>query len=214
MYQLILHHVYRKGPYAIDISGAQNDGLVTAAGYIDDGVAMASGALTFKSPYARVRVPPRPLWQNLFALKIEVVVRVDALGGRMNLVEGADLFVFFVDDLGRLWGTVNAEQYPGGPLTWQGASSAFNAPDSIVRTIPVGKWVTLRFEHDGYASARLYMDNELIAANYGLSSGVPSVGAAGVNIGNWTIADQYQLNGAIDEVKIWRYDPDDRWAFS
>ena len=30
MYQLILHHVYRNGPYAIDISGAENDGLVTA----------------------------------------------------------------------------------------------------------------------------------------------------------------------------------------
>jgi hypothetical protein len=38
MYQLILHHVYRKGPYAIDVSGFENDGLTTAVGYQSDGL--------------------------------------------------------------------------------------------------------------------------------------------------------------------------------
>jgi hypothetical protein len=36
--------------------------------------------------------------------------------------------------------------------------TATHAPDGIVRTTPVGKWVTLRYEHDGYASLRIYMD--------------------------------------------------------
>jgi hypothetical protein len=209
MYQLILHHLYRKGPYAIDVSGAQNDGLVTAAGYLDHGVGPGSGALLFKSPYARVRVPPGPLWRDPFALKIEVVVRVDALGSRRNLVEGADSFAFFLDEKGRVWGSVNGSQYPGGPRTWQSANSALNGPAGVVKVVPIRKWVRLRLEHDGYASLRVYLDDKLIAANYGLMSGVPSVGAAGVNIGNWTIADQYQLDGAIDEVKIWRFDPED-----
>ena len=209
MYQLILHHVYRKGPYAIDISGAQNDGLVSAAGYLDHGVSPGSGALVFKSPYARVRVPPRALWQTPRALKIEVVARIDALGARRNLVEGADSFALFVDEKGHVWGSVNGSQYPGGPRTWQGANSGLDGPGGVITTVPVAKWVTLRYEHDGYASLRVYLNNKLIAANYGLMSGVPSVGAAGVSVGNWTIADQYQLDGAIDELKIWRFDPDD-----
>lgn len=209
MYQLILHHTYRKGPYAIDISGAESDGLVTAAGYLDHGVASGSGALTFKSPYARVRVPPKPIWKHLYALKIEVVVRIDALGARRNLVEGADSFAFAVDAAGHLWGTFFGPESKNGPPTWHGSSSATNSPDGIVRTVPVGKWVTLRFEHDGYASLRLFMDDVLIAGRYTLVAGIPPVSGAGVNIGNWTIADQYQLDGAIDEVKIWRYDSDD-----
>jgi hypothetical protein len=90
MYQLILHHVYRKGPYAIDVSGFENDGLTTAVGYQSDGIAPGSGALTFNALGARVRVPPKSPWSRLFALNIEMVVRVDALGGRQNLVEGAD----------------------------------------------------------------------------------------------------------------------------
>jgi hypothetical protein len=209
MFQLILHHVYRKGPYAIDISGARNDGLVTAVGYMDTGASAGSGALLSKSPYARVRVPPSAVLESLFALQIEVVVRVDALGGRRNLVEGADSFAFFVDEWGRLWGTFNGPQYKGGPPTWHGASSGADSPNGISRTVPVGKWITLRYEHDGYASLRLYMDSKLVAANYSLLSGVPAVTGAGVNIGNWTIADNYQLDGAVDDVKLWRYDPDD-----
>ena len=213
MFQLILHHVYRKGPYPIDISGAENDGIASAVGYIDDGIAAGSGALLFKSPYARVRVPWKPIWQHLLALRVEVVTRIDAVGARRNLVEGADSFAFAVDDLGRPWGAFNGPQLKGGPPGWHGASAATHSPDGIVRTVPIGKWVTLRYEHDGYASLRIYMDGVLVAANYyALVSGVPGVTGAGVNIGNWTIADQYQLNGAIDEVKIWRRDADDSFG--
>jgi hypothetical protein len=209
MYQLILHHPYRKGPYAIDISGGENDGLVTAAGYLDHASSPGSGALTFKSPHARVRVPPKPVWNHLFALQIEIIVRVDAFGQRRNLVEGADSFAFFIDELGRPWGTFNAPQHKGGAPTWHGASSATHSPDGVKHTVPIGRWTTLRFEHDGYASLRIVMDGKLIAGNYSLVSGIPPVTAAGVTIGNWTIADQYQLDGAVDDLKIWRYDPDD-----
>lgn len=209
MFQLILHHTYRKGPYAIDISGTESDGLVTAAGYVDSGIAAGSGALTFKSPYARVRVPAKPVWKHLYALKVEIVVRVDALGSRRNLVEGADSFSFAVDGTGVLWGTFFGPEYKGGPPTWHGANSGTNSPDGASHRVPVGKWVTLRFEHDGFASLRLFIDDKLVAARYSLVAGVPPVTAAGVNVGNWTLTDQYQLDGAVDELKIWRYDPDD-----
>lgn len=209
MFQLILHHTYRKGPYAIDVSGTESDGLVTAVGYLDHGVAPGSGALSFKSPNARVRVPPKPIWKHLHALKIEVVVRIDALSARHNLVEGADSFAFGLDADGHLWGTFFGPEFKGGPPTWHGTNSATDSPDGIAKIVPVGRWVTLRFEHDGYASLRLFIDDVLVAGRYSLVAGVPAVSDAGVNIGNWTIADQYQLDGAVDEIKIWRYDPDD-----
>jgi hypothetical protein len=209
MYQLILHHIYRNGPYAIDLSGAENDGLVTAVSYQHNGVSSGSGALVFKSPHSRVRVPPKPIWRHLLALKIEIVVRVDAFGQRRNLVEGDDSFSFFVDPAGYLWGTFNGPQYAGGPLTWHGANSRDNSPDGIGRKVPANKWVTLRFEHDGYASVRLFIDDSLVAASYSIVAGVLPVSPAGVNIGTWTLSDTYTLDGAIDEVKIYRYDPDD-----
>lgn len=214
MYQLILHHVYRKEAYAIDISGAENDGLVTAVSYLDDGVAPGSGALEFKSPHSRVRVPlnSKGLFEKLFALKIEITVRIDSFGQRRNLVEGDDSFAFFVDPNGYLCGSYNGPQYAGGPPTWQGGNSRDNSPDLVPHTVPLNRWVTLRFEHDGYASLRLYIDDALVAANYMLRSGVPPVVNTGVNIGNWTLSDAYPLDGAIDEVKIWRWDPDDGWG--
>jgi hypothetical protein len=124
-------------------------------------------------------------------------------------VEGDNSFAFFIDPAGHLWGTFNGPQYSGGPLIWHGANSRDNSPDGIAQVVPLAKWVTLRFEHDGYASIRLFIDDKLVAANYSIVAGVPAVAAAGVNIGNWTLSDAYTLNGAIDEVKIYRYDPDD-----
>jgi len=211
MYQLILHHVYRNGPYAIDISGAENDGLVTAVSYLHDGATIGSGALVFKSPHSRIRVPlnRKGLFKKLFALKIEITVRIDALGQRRNLVEGDNSFAFFIDPDGHLWGSYNGPQYAGGPLVWHGANSRDNSPDSVQRKVPIDRWVTLRYEHDGYASIRLYIDNMLAAANYSLRSGVPPVVNTGVIIGNWTLTDAYALDGAIDEVKISRWDPED-----
>lgn len=212
MYQLILHHIYRNGPFAIDISGAESHGLVTAASYSHAGAKPDSGALVFKSPHSRVRVPlgPTGLFQRLFALKIEVTVRIDALGQRRNLVEGDDSFAFFVDPDGHLWGAYNGPQYAGGPKIWQGANSRDDAPDGgEPQKVPVNRWVTLRYEHDGFASIRLFVDGALVAANYKLRSGVPPVVNTGVSIGNWTLSDAYTFDGAIDEVKIWRWDPDD-----
>lgn len=214
MYQLILHHVYRGGPYAIDLSGAQNDGLVIDALYAKDGATAGSGALVFRTPHSRVRVPLRnkSLFKRLFALKVEVTVRMDALGQRRNLVEGDNSFAFFIDPQGHLCGSYNGPQFAGGPLVWQGANSLDNSPDGTTRTVPMNHWVTLRFEHDGYASVRLFIDDVLVAANYSLRSGVPPVVNTGVSIGNWTLTDAYAFDGAIDEVKIWRWDPDEAFG--
>lgn len=211
MYQLILHHIYRNGPFAIDISGYENDGLTTAVSYLQDGIDRKSGALLFKSPHSRIRVPlkSKSLFQRLFALKIEMTVRIDALGHRRNLIEGDDSFAFFIDSDGYLWGTYNGSQYNGGPKIWHGANSRDASPDGIQYKVPLHQWVNLLYEHDGFASIRLYINGTLVAVNYSLRSGVSPVVNTGINIGNWTLIDAYTFDGAIDEVKIWRWDPDD-----
>ncbi len=210
MYQMILHHNYRLGQ-AVDLSGANQHGFVTGTDFEADGFAVGSGALVFKQASARVRIPKRGIWDSLFALKIEVWVRVDALGARRNLVEGDNSFAFAIDNQGFLWGTFHAPEVSGGPLVWHGASSQNNSPDGLSQKVPLNTWVKLSFIHDGYASLRLYIDDKLVAANYNLIAGVPPVGSAGVHIGNWTLSDQYTFDGQIDEVKIYRYDPDEAY---
>jgi hypothetical protein len=212
MYQLILHHNYRLGGQAVDLSGANQHGFVTGAGFEPDGIALNSGALVFKQSSARIRVPKRGIWDSLFALKIEIWVRAEAFGARRNLVEGDNSFAFAIDKHGFLWGTFHAPQIPGGALVWHGANSQINSPNGVPQKVPLNAWVKLSFVHDGYASLRLYIDDILVAANYSLISGIPPVGNAGVHIGNWTLSDQYTFNGQIDEVKIYRYDPDEAYV--
>jgi hypothetical protein len=209
MFQLILHHTYKLFGEAVDISGFETHGQRVNVQFALDGVEPGSGALVF-SPAAgsRVRVRQQPVWQQLRALKIEAWARVDALGQRRNIIEGDGSFAFFIHPDGSLWGTFFGPTSPGGPLTWHGATSIHNTPDGVQRFVPVGQWVKLTYVHDGVASLRLYINDELVAANYGLNAAVRPVAGLGVHIGNWPAGNQFPFDGALDEVKVWRYDPD------
>lgn len=208
MFKLILHHTYKLAGEAIDISDNENHGFRTAAPFLPDGRSSGSGAIQFSGGPSRIRVTTKPVWQNLRALKIETWVKLEALGQRRNLVEGHLSFAFFIEPDGILWGTFLGPATPGGSPTWHGANSKTHAPDGTPRTVPRNKWVKLTYLHDGIASLRLYIDDVLVAANYNLISGVPSLGADGVHIGHWPGDDRYTLAGEIDEVKIWKYDPE------
>ena len=208
MFKLILHHTYKLLGEAIDVSHNDNHGFRTAVNYLADGRATDSGALQFAGGPSRVRVTTKPVWQNLRAVKVETWVRLTALGQRRNLVEADRAFAFFIHPDGVLWGTFLGPETPGGAPTWHGANSQANAPDGITRTVPLNQWTKLTYVHDGIASLRLYIDGQLVAANYTLVSSVPSVQPNGIHIGHWTGDDRYTFHGEIDEVKIWKYDPD------
>jgi hypothetical protein len=105
MFKLILHHTYEVLGEAFDLSGFGNHGFRTSAPFQPNGMSANSGALSFNSGPSRVRVTDKAVWAELAALKIEVLVFMDNLGQRRNLVEGDSTFAFFIHPDGVLWGT-------------------------------------------------------------------------------------------------------------
>jgi len=206
MFQLILHHPYRRTAQAIDISGFDIHGSVHQPGttFSEDGREEGSGSLGFTTPACRVKLRPAAVFKKLTALKVEMVVRLTALGQRRNLIEGDSSFAFFIHPDGSLWGTSKGRETPGGPLDFYGTNTAF--PGGAV--VPLNQWVTLTFMHDGFSTIQVAMDGNVVAARTDLYSPILPVGGYGVHIGNWPAGDSYPFVGDIDDVKIWRWDPD------
>jgi hypothetical protein len=207
MFTPILHHPYRRVAEAIDVSGAGNHGLTRSVGISQDGQSPGSGALIYGVAGSRAWVPPRPAFSRLHALKIETIVRVRSLGQRRNLVEGHESFAFFIHPDGSLLGTALSRVSPGGPWGWYGADSVL-APVGPPATVPLDRWVRLTYVHDGFASIRLFIDGTLVAVNSTLHSPIRPVGPRGVHIGNWPDADHYTFHGDIDDVRLWKWEPD------
>jgi len=105
MYKLILHHVYRSAAPFVDVSGHGNHAQGTNVGWSADGAAPQSGAAVFNGTTSRALVPLSPTWQDLYALRVEALVRFDPVQGtpaepqrvrRHLLVEGPLSFVLFI----------------------------------------------------------------------------------------------------------------------
>ena len=210
MFIRICHHSYSRQGLALDDTSFENHGKSYDTVYEPDGVAVASGASHFGDPTSRIRIATNPSWSSLRALRITAQVRLDALNPtRSNLVEGHLSFAFFVTSGGVLTATVLGPEVVGGPKVWHGVSSAPPyAPDSRLHTVPVGRWVTLGLEHDGFAGMRVSIDGQVVGERRDLIAPVASVGALGVHIGNWPDANAYALMGSIDDLVIEKYDPD------
>tara|TARA_B100001250_G_scaffold393932_1_gene397228 strand:- start:1151 stop:2584 length:1434 start_codon:yes stop_codon:yes gene_type:complete len=216
VYKLILHHTYKAAGQAVDLTPYGHHGFRTGVGFSQNGMFPGSGALIFNQGSSDVRVPVTPVWQQLIALKIEVTAYLDNATAdplfpvhRLNLVEGEMSFAFFVNSKRQLVGTFLAPATAGGAPTWHGADSHQNAPDGVERLVPLNQWVRLTYEHDGFSTLRLYIDDVLVAENTSLIAGVPAVQMTGTHIGHWPPNDpRYTFEGMIDEVKIWKYDPD------
>ena len=206
MFQMIVNYSYRRLPEAIDISGSNLHGFVhqPGAGFLADGASVGSGALSFDAPQCRVRIPDAAVFKRLFALKIEMVVRLRALGQRRNLIEGDNSFAFFIHPDGSLWGTAKGRETPSGTLDFYGASTA--VPGGA--TVPLNRWTTLTYLHDGFSTIQVAIDGKVVATKTDMYSPILPVGALGVHIGNWPKADDFPFLGDIDDVKIWRWDPD------
>jgi hypothetical protein len=206
--KLILDQDFIHAPPAVDASTYGHHGRIVDLLHHSDGRSPGSGALDFTNADAAVRIAPRPAWHRLDALAVEAVVLLRPSAGRRNVVEGDGSFAFYVDGddtlVASMFSTVDGAPAPA----WNVVSSRLHGPDGAVRTVPTDRWCKIVLHHDGITRCRLFIDDELVAVRSDYRSGLASVGAAGVVIGNWTLASQYAFDGLIDRVRIWKRDED------
>ena len=208
MFTQILHHTYKLNGDAVDVSGNETHGQRTDTQHVTDGRSTETGALEYIQPSSDVTVPAAPVWDRLRALKLELWVKLDELGQRRNLIEGDRCFAFYIQPDGTLIGTIYAPARAGADPTWHGANSDDDSPDGTTRTVPTDEWVRLSYLHDGVSTLQLYVDGELVAVNNDMYAGVGSVQPKGVQIGHWVGDGRYTFSGLIDDVKVWKYDPE------
>lgn len=206
MLKLLLDHDYDRPLPAVDRSQFSNHGRVIGAPFAVDGARPGSGALRFGTASSAVRVAWRPSWARLDALLVEAWIRVEPQGLRHNIVEGDGSFALFVDADGTLVGSVLGTVDGASAPAWNIVSSGLHAPAGQPSRVPAGRWCKVTFHHDGLTRARLSIDGRLVAARGDYRSRVVGVEAAGVVIGNWTLADRYAFSGAIDRVRVWGRD--------
>ena len=228
MLQLICHHTYKlpsgavgsNPPYvAMDLSRFENHGSAENTEYTPNGSAPSSGAMLFQLPTSIVKIAQSPSFREVGELRIEVQVRLDRVPTvRMSLVE-AGSFSFFIEPGGILNGYFFGPLTPGTQDTWIGVESQPPmSPDGTPHTVPVGTWTTLSYAHDGLGRMEIAIDGLVVGRRGGLISGVAPVRPDGVSVGalwldivgpgpKWDKV-WYPFQGAIDDLKIWRRDPD------
>lgn len=95
---------------------------------------------------------------------------------------------------------------PDVEIKWFEVSSlAVHSPDGIVRKLETGVWTRVTLIHNGF-SLQLWLDDELVGYRDDVSFGVPGVQPGGVYIGSRPTGLP-RLRGALDEVRIWKFDP-------
>ena len=92
-------------------------------------------------------------------------------------------------------------------MQWNSVSTAINSPSGVAITLQPGVWSFISVVFDRFGRVRVWIDEALAGVRTDFTVGVKSVEAAGIVIGNWTLSNQYALNGAIDSVRVWKEDP-------
>ena len=189
--ELVLHHSYSRG-VAFDLSEHGNHGAL-------QGVGVSGGNVVFGGGSDAVRVKASPSLRDLRGIRTQVTFKITPgpTPHRHNLIEGYICFALVVNGDYSLQGTiVNLDN------AWDGALS----PPGIVSP---NTWHTATFLHDGFSTAKLWLDGVLVAENYNVMGPVVSVANPyGIAIGHWPDPDdRYTLEGEISEVKVWKSDP-------
>jgi len=204
MLELICQQRYRVDGIPVDTNSKYRNHGAASDTSPAPGPAPDRGAIQFANPASQVLIPLGTLgaWSPLVALKIEVDLRIEPTGALdQTLVEGNGSFLFYIDQHAPA-ASVMAE---GAPM-YVRASGQF-APDGAFHPVPTGRWVTLGFEHDGFAKMRVLIDGNLVGETI-VDAGVPGVSAPGVSVGN-RVAGGRPLLGDIEELRIWRLDPNE-----
>jgi phage tail protein X len=193
MLELICQQRYRAQGVPVDLSPYRNHGSATDTTTVGD-PALGHDVIVFSNPDSQVAIGLGTFgaWSPLIALKVEVVARLNPGASlELPLVEGDGSFSFYVN---QTFLAASVDTASGTPMYVRASNP-----------VPANSWVTLGFYHDGFATMQLAMDG-VVVGQTSVTAGVPPVQGGGVIIGN-TNAGSRPLLGEVDEVRIWRLDP-------
>ncbi len=177
----------------VDATDHRNDAVIRG------GVERGEGYVHFRADDAGLEIPVRDDSLRRFAgLRIQALIRPDAVVRRRNIVEGWMSFAFFVESDGRLTATV----FDG--RDWTG-------PDSGAVTVPTGRWSRVAFQHDGVSEGILVLDGRVVGRNHDMPP-VMHQPQQVIGVGRWPRGDdRYTFRGRLGQVCIERRDYEDFW---
>jgi hypothetical protein len=206
-WELILHHTYAGTPGVIFDQSPDRGAHGTAinlpdSDFLSDGASAGSGAVDFRSG-GRIRVRPTHGWDRLGGVRGEFVCLFESKDVISTVVDGGSFSLYLRSGhLGCRFSSapsqtidVNTHNDPVDPT--------YSSAD-----FPVGRWVKLRFFHDGVSTAEVSIDGAPVAR---VTQPLwPVNGSNTVTIGdlnNPTPSDPTGVVGLIDTVRIWRLNP-------
>jgi hypothetical protein len=195
--QLILSHRYRDN-VAYDWSHHNNHGHLVGA-HTGNGSAVSPNRLLLAGGGDRVEVRPSTSLRDFGELRVRVTFRAESHGGpmhRYNLVEGEFAFALVRESDGSLIGTINSP------------SAGWIGPQSAPGLVTLDQWHVADFVHDGVSHGRIFLDHQLVGERWDMDGPIGDLGARGVWIGHWPGDDRYTFVGQLDEVQIWKDDPE------
>jgi hypothetical protein len=205
-WELICHHSYIGFPGVIsDYSGAGSHGRahnLTQGDFHRDGSSPGSGAVGFYDADAQITIIPTEAWAPLDALKAEVRLRLGPSPSSSCSLIRSDTFEFRTTEDGGLLGMFDT----AGPSIGIRLATGHDPPHSPDYTLPLNQWVTVGFLYDGAGNAELYADGQAVAKSFSANA----IGPLEPPNESITVCQPYSdkpLNGRIDDVKIWRLDP-------
>ncbi len=208
-WELICHHTYSGVPgVVVDRSpvGASHGRAwnLNDSNFQDDGASIGSGCVNFGQNDSFIEVKTdNSVWHSLSGIKGEAVICLDEAkpgwkiiatspnDGSFHFGVSGDLSLHFWFHTLAGWGVISTKSNSTGPSQYQ---------------MPLGRWITLSFLHDGLGRREIHADGEIVAsANHSELRPLAQMAIGGLRIGRAEWGGHFP--GRIDDLKIWRVNP-------
>ena len=182
-----------QGNQALDATSYHNHGNVIGS------VNQNYACVNFYADDGEVEIPITNDSLNKFtALRIQALIKPEAIVRRYNIVEGWMSFAFVIEADGRLHGTI----YDG--QNWDGV-------DSGNTKVPANQWSRVGFEYDGVSYGKIMLNGNIVGTSLALPTGMRQPQQV-ITLGHWPRGDhRYTFKGAIGHVRIEKRDFEDFW---
>ncbi|MFF2543152.1 hypothetical protein ACFVUY_11385 [Kitasatospora sp. NPDC058063] len=204
-WELICHHSYIGQPGIISDYSPQghSHGVahgMTAGDFHRDGAAPGSGAVALNDLASFIEIHPTDAWATLDAVKVEFLLRLDPGPDPLWVtLMKCDSFEILMTEECRLQAVFS----PGAAYQ---VGLEVEDPDLF----PHEKWTTLGFHYDGSGRTRIVIDDRTVAEKFDAAGIGPLRPPAQPIIIGGGMGEGYggALKGLIDDIKVWRPDPD------